>query len=330
MSNSSPSARGALQKLRSWRNQKTNVCRLIHGAADGWNGLYVDRLADYLLVQTEHPLTDTQQQTVQTLRQQFKAKGVYHKRLNRQVQKTSKPKASARLIMGIEAPEFFEATEHHLRYRLSFNEGYSTGLFLDMRDNRHRLLSNLIELGFPVFDKGTGAAKVLNTFAYTCSLSVCAARAGAITTSLDLSQKYLEWGRENFRLNKLNPDDHDFIYGDTFDWMKRLAKRGEQYDLVILDPPTFSRSKVSGLFQAKRDYGRLAGSASALVRKNGMLLACCNAGSLAPSNFKADIRRGIRDAGRKILQNFQAMQPLDFPVGENEQAYLKAFWLRLN
>ena len=145
-----------------------------------------------------------------------------------------------------------------------------------------------------------------------------------------MSQKYLEWGRENFRLNKLNPDDHDFIYGDTFDWMKRLAKRGEQYDLVILDPPTFSRSKVSGLFQAKRDYGRLAGSASALVRKNGMLLACCNAGSLAPSDFKADVRRGIRDAGRKIVQNFQAMQPLDFPVGENEPAYLKVSWMRLN
>ena len=88
----------------------------------------MDRLADYLLVQTERLLTHIQQQTVQTLRQQFKAKGVYHKRLNRQVQKTSKSKASARLIMGIEAPEF-EATEHHLRYRLSFNEGYSTGLF---------------------------------------------------------------------------------------------------------------------------------------------------------------------------------------------------------
>ena len=198
MSNSSPSARGALQKLRSGATKNERL------PPDPWRSrrlerTVTDRLADYLLVQTEHPLTDTQQQTVQTLRQQFKAKGVYHKRLNRQVQKTSKSKASARLIMGIEAPEFFEATEHHLRYRLSFNEGYSTGLFLDMRDNRHRLLSNLIEPGFPVFDKGTGAAKVLNTFAYTCSLSVCAARAGAITTSLDLSQKYLEWGRENFR-----------------------------------------------------------------------------------------------------------------------------------
>ena len=165
---------------------------------------------------------------------------------------------------------------------------------------------------------------------YTCSLSVCAARAGASTTSLDLSQKYLEWGRENFRLNQLNPDDHDFIYGDTFDWIKRLAKRGELYDLVILDPPTFSRSKVSGIFQAKRDYGRLAKAASALVRKNGMLLACCNAVTLSPSSFKNEVRRGIRDGGRKIVQSFQAMQPADFPASQNEPAYLKVSWLRLN
>ena len=330
MSTPPSSARGALRKLRSGRNQKTNVCRLIHGAADGWAGLYIDRLADYLLVQSERPLTDAQQQTVQGLRSNLKSKGVYHKHLNRQIQNTSKSNASARLIMGLEAPEFFEATEHHLRYRLSFNEGYSTGLFLDMRENRHRLLSNLIEPGFPVFDRGVGAPKILNTFAYTCSLSVCAARAGAITTSLDLSQKYLEWGRENFHLNQLNPDDHDFIYGDTFDWIKRLAKRGEQYDLVILDPPTFSRSKISGLFRAKSDYGRLAKSASALVRKNGMLLACCNAANLSPAEFKADVRRGIRDGGRKIVQHFQAMQPKDFPVDQQEPAYLKAFWLRLN
>ena len=302
----------------------------MHGAADGVSGLYTDRLADYLLVQSEHPLTEAQQKAIQAWRNDLKIKGVYHKRLNRQVQKTTKTNASARLIMGLEAPEFFEAVEHHLRYRLSFSEGYSTGLFLDMRDNRQRLLNNLIEPGFPVFDRGVGAPKVLNTFAYTCSLSVCAARSGAITTSLDLSQKYLEWGRENFRLNQLNPSDHDFIYGDTFDWIKRLAKRGETYDLVILDPPTFSRSKVSGLFQAKRDYRRLAKAATVLVRKNGMLLACCNAATLSPSNFKTDVRRGIRDSGRKIVQSFQAMQPIDFPVTPDEPAYLKAFWLKLN
>ena len=330
MSSLFPTSRGALLKLRSGRNQKTNTYRLIHGAADDRDGLYVDRLADYLLVQSEHPLTEAQQETVQALRGALKSKGVYYKRLNRQVQKTNKTTASARLLMGLEAPEFFNGTEYHLKYRISFNEGYSTGLFLDMRENRGRLLNNLIEPGFTVFERGVGAPKILNTFSYTCSLSVCAARAGASTTSLDLSQKYLEWGRENFRLNQLNPDDHDFIYGDTFDWIKRLAKRGELYDLVILDPPTFSRSKVSGLFQAKRDYGRLAKASSALVRKNGMLLACCNAVTLSPSSFKNEVRRGIRDGGRKIVQSFQAMQPADFPASQNEPAYLKVYWLRLN
>ena len=330
MSSTFPTSKGALLKLRSGRNQKTNTYRLIHGAADDWHGLYIDRLADYLLVQSEHPLTDSQSEKVKALRNALKSKGAYHRRLNRQLQKTNKAKASAHLLMGLEAPKFFEATEHYLKYQLSFNEGYSTGLFLDMRENRSRLLNNLIAPGFPIFTRGVGAPRILNTFAYTCSLSVCAARAGATTTNLDLSQKYLEWGRENFRLNHLNPNDHDFIYGDTFDWIKRLVKRGELYDLVILDPPTFSRSKISGLFQAKRDYGRLAKAASALIRKDGMLLACCNASTLTPSSFKNDVRRGIRDSGRKITKSFQAMQPADFPVSQNEMAYLKVFWLKLN
>ena len=72
-------------------------------------------------------------------------------------------------------------------------------------------------------------------------------------TSLDLSRKYLEWGERNFALNGIDPKAHDFIFGDAFDWMKRLSKKQRFFDVIILDPPTFSQSKESGVFQAEKD-----------------------------------------------------------------------------
>ena len=319
-----------LRKLRQGLDQNTNIYRLIHGSADRWKGLYVDRLGDYLLIQSAQSLTENQKEETQELQHKLKLKGIYFKKLNRQIQKTSIKESTPQLIFGIKAPEFFEALELKVHYKLSFKQGYSTGLFLDMRDNRQRLLTNQIEPGFSIFDRSIGIPSVLNTFSYTCSLSLCAAKTGATTTSIDLSKKYLDWGKENFKLNNLNPKDHNFIYGDTFDWMKRLKKKGILYDLVIIDPPTFSRSKTSGLFQAKKHYEMLANAASKLVINNGILLACCNTSTFSLSNFKSNVRHGVLKGGRKIIQSVHSRQPIDFPSSAEEPAYLKAYWLRLN
>src|SRR5213075_230619 len=108
--------------------------------------------------------------------------------------------------------------------------------------------------------------ELLNTFAYTCGFSVCAAKAGAHTTSVDLSRKYLEWGKRNFALNGLNASHHDFIAGDVFDWLRRLAKKQRQFELIALDPPTFSRSKHHGVFQAEKHFGELVTAALPLLK----------------------------------------------------------------
>ena len=316
--------------MRSGRDPKTNAYRLIHGQADGWKDLYVDRLGDFLLMQSPLPLTELQVDATKKWKNALKIKGVYYKKLNRLVQQSTPTSASPRLIMGLEAPDEFEVMENGLKYRLSLKQGYSSGLFLDMRENRQRILANHIETGFTLFNSTRGNITVLNVFSYTCSFSVCAARMGATTINLDLSRKYLDWGRENFRLNQVNPKDHDFIYGDALEWIKRLAKRGDKYDLLVLDPPTFSRSKQSGVFMAKRDYGNLAKAAAPLVRKGGVLLACCNAAGLGNAKFKEEVRRGIRSCGRKITLSFSAMPPPDFPVTRNEPAHLKVSWLRLD
>jgi len=171
---------------------------------------------------------------------------------------------------------------------------------------------------------------VLNTFAYTCAFSVCAARAGARTTSLDLSKKYLEWGKRNFALNQLDPAAHDFIYGDAFDWMRRLAKKGRSFDLIILDPPTFSQSKEHGAFQAEKDYGRLVAAAVPLLKPNSVLFASTNAARLEPAEFLESVSAAIHAARRKVLQQHYIPQPPDFPIHRDEPAYLKTVWLRVS
>ena len=207
---------------------------------------------------------------------------------------------------------------------MSFTEGYSVGLFLDQRDNRRRFLTGHVAADFPLFNaSGTRKSEILNCFAYTCGFSVCAAKAGARTTSLDLSKKYLEWGRRNFALNGLDPAAHDFIYGDAFDWLRRLAKKGRAFDAVVLDPPTFSQSKEHGAFRAEKDYGKLVTAALPVLKPGGVLLASTNAADWPPENFLADVETAVHAAKRKILQRHYVPQPPDFPVSRAEPAYLK-------
>ncbi|EEF57350.1 pseudouridine synthase [Pedosphaera parvula] len=310
--------------------KETNAWRLIHGASDGWAGWYVERLGDFLLSQSEQPVSAEQKAELQRLMNLYSARGVFHKILNKQVRRTNVQQASPQLVLGDAVPDVFTMQENGLRYELSFNEGYSVGLFLDQRDNRRRIVANHIAAGFPLFPNGAERKEVLNTFAYTCGFSVCAAKVGAKVTSLDLSKKYLEWGKRNFELNQIDPTQHDFIYGDTFDWMKRLGKKGRAYDLIVLDPPTFSQSKEHGAFQAEKDYGELVSAALPILKSQGVLLASTNAARLEPEKFLEMVSAAVLATRRKILQQHYVPQPPDFPVSREEPAYLKTVWLRVS
>jgi 23S rRNA (cytosine1962-C5)-methyltransferase len=312
--------------------ETTNAYRVIHGASDGWPGWYVERLGDFLLSQSEQPLRADQREELARLAKTLSARGAYHKILSRQVRRATVADLSPQLVLGEAAPEWFEILENGVRFEMSFNEGYSIGLFLDQRDNRRRFLSGHIAADFPLYNPRTPDAKpeVLNVFAYTCGFSVGAARAGARTTSLDLSKKYLEWGRRNFTLNGLDPAAHDFIYGDAFDWLRRLEKKGRVFDAVMLDPPTFSQSKEHGVFRAEKDFEKLVAAALPLVKPGGILFAANNAADWPPEEFLADVETAVRQSRRKILQRHYFPQPPDFPVSRGEPAYLKTLWLRIS
>ena len=347
----------------------TNAFRLIHGGSDGWPGWYVEKLGGFLLSQSEVPLNTKQNDELSHLAKKFLSRGAYHKTLSREVRRSTTAEASPQPVAssGVSAERrksdeadesgflpkaatpIFEILENGVRFEMSFNEGYSVGLFLDQRDNRRRLLTGHIAADYPLHvgqtsrlssisseiisgkdgDRRDACPTLLNCFAYTCGFSVCAAKAGARTTSLDLSKKYLEWGKRNFTLNGLDPAAHDFIYGDTFDWLRRLAKKGRVFDVVVLDPPTFSQSKEHGAFRAEKDYGKLVTAALPVLKPGGVLLASTNAADWPPENFLADVEAAVHGAKRKILQRHYVPQPPDFPISRAEPAYLKTVWMRI-
>ncbi len=306
----------------------TNAFRVIHGASDGWLGWYVEQLGLMRLAQSEAILSAEQRQWLESL-----GGSGYQKILSRQVRRATPAETSPQLVCGPVAPERFVIRENGVKFEMSFTEGYSVGLFLDQRDNRRRFLTGHIAADFqlPISNRqiDNGKLEILNTFAYTCGFSVCAAIGGARTTSLDLSKKYLEWGKRNFTLNGLDSAQHDFIYGDTFDWLRRFAKKGRAFDVVVLDPPTFSQSKESGVFRAEKDYGKLVAAALAVLRPGGLLLASTNAAELLPEKFLEQISVAVRGVGRSILQQHYVPQPPDFPISRNEPAYLKTVWVRV-
>jgi 23S rRNA (cytosine1962-C5)-methyltransferase len=308
---------------------ETDAYRLIHGASDGWPGWYVDRLGGFLLSQSETPLGEAQRRHLDLMLGASGPSGAYHKLLDRQVRRSKVAQASPQRLVGSVAPERFPVRENGLSFELSFGEGYSVGLFLDQRDNRRRLLTGHVAAGFPLFAGQAGPRALLNAFAYTCAFSVCAARAGMQTTSLDLSRKYLDWGRRNLALNGLDPAGHDFIFGDAFDWFRRLARKQRRFDVILLDPPTFSQSREAGVFRAEKDYPRLVRAALPLLAPQGVLLASSNAARYAPEDFVREVEGAIRAGGRSILQQHYAPQPPDFPVGRAEPPYLKTLWLRV-
>ncbi|MEP7366477.1 MAG: pseudouridine synthase, partial [Acidobacteriota bacterium] len=180
----------------------TNAFRLIHGAADDRPGCYVDCLGPAVLWQgetvpdesacrevlklAEGKASDQRPSSPQPSPPSGGGEGVatptpqpslYFKVLNRHVRRTSAQETSPRLLSGPAVPERFEILENGIRFELSFAEGYSVGLFLDQRDNRRRFLVNHVAAEFPLFEDGAAGREVLNTFAYTCGFSVCAAKA---------------------------------------------------------------------------------------------------------------------------------------------------------
>lgn len=202
-------------------------------------------------------------------------------------------------------------TERGVRYGIDFDAGYSHGLFIDQRANRTHL-------------RAIAPKRLLNTFAYTCSFSVVGAFCGAQTVSVDLSKKSLDRGRANFELNGLSQEGHRFLADDVLDVLPRLERRGEKFDAIILDPPTFSRGNRGRRWQVEEQIEALLAAALEVAAPKASILVSTNCAKLD--------RRALEAAARFVLKTarrgggLHAEPPLpDFPEGEGA----RTLWLTL-
>jgi len=212
--------------------------------------------------------------------------------------------------------EQVEALELGARFAVRPAAGLSVGLFLDMRDVRTWVRTNTV------------GRSVLNLFSFTCAFGVSAMLGNARrVVNVDVSRPYLEWGQANYRLNDLAADPRDFIYGDAFDWLARFARRGARFDLVIVDPPSFSSTP----FAIGRDYPRLIDAAARVVTRPGILVAATNHAGTSEARFEAWLRAGLETAGRHAEVMARWHEPeTDFPVAPGQTPYLKVRALALD
>jgi 23S rRNA (cytosine1962-C5)-methyltransferase len=190
-------------------------------------------------------------------------------------------------------------TEAGIRYGLDFEAGYSHGLFLDQRANR-ALISTL------------RPKRMLNTFAYTCSFSVVAALTGTETVSVDLSKKSLDRGRENFVLNGIDQTGHRFIADDVLDVLPRLGNRGDRFDAIILDPPTFSRGNKGRRWQVEQHFEDLLHAAIELAMPKCSILLSTNCTTLTPTGLERMARLCAKTKHR-TADYVRSAPLLDFP-----------------
>ena len=193
------------------------------------------------------------------------------------------------------------ALERTLRYGIDFGAGYSVGLFIDQRENRR-------------FVRGIAPRSMLNCFAYTCSFSVAAATVGAKTVSIDLSKKSLLRGRENFALNSLPTNDHRFLADDVMEVLPRMTRKGERFDVIILDPPTFSRSHRGKAFQVEQDFEKLLLAALEVAERDGRILLSTNCSSLREHALEVMARYCLKATRRAGTFHREGHLP-DFPHG---------------
>jgi 23S rRNA (cytosine1962-C5)-methyltransferase len=220
--------------------------------------------------------------------------------------------APAQAVRGTSAPAEIEVREEGVPLLVRLGDGLSTGVFLDQRSNRRR-----------VREMATGKT-LANLFSYTCAFTVAAAVGGARrTVSVDASAAALERGRANLaHAGLLERGEHSFAAADAMSWLTRTARKGEAFDIVVLDPPSYSTTK-KGRFVADRDYVDLAAAAMAVVAPGGTLVACTNHRGISPHKFRRILFDAARAAKRDVTQMRDMPEPPDFPVAPGALGHMK-------
>lgn len=304
-------ARSLLEK-----DEGTTAYRYFNGEGDGVGGLTIDRYADFYVFSWYSLGIYKHREMIIAA---FKAAVPSIDGLYQKIRFEHKNANEKDHIFGKQAPVPLLVTENGIRYAVYLDDGLMTGIFLDQRHIRQSLL-----------EKYAAGNSVLNTFSYTGAFSVAAAMGGAIdTTSVDLAKRSLMKTREQFEVNGINPDDQTIHVMDVFDYIRYALRKALTFDVVILDPPSFARSKKR-TFSVARDYADLLADMIALTNPGGMIIASMNAANVTAEKMEQFIEKAFSAQNCSYTVEESYSLPEDFTVHPQfkQGDYLKVYFLR--
>jgi 23S rRNA (cytosine1962-C5)-methyltransferase len=301
----------------AWEYRKkvidTSSCRLIFGEADFLPGLTIDKFEDYYVIQSLTLGIDKYKAIiVKILVEDFGAKGVYER-----------SDANVRELEGMEQTKGFltapfdtmvQITENNVKYYVDIENGQKTGFFLDQKENRkaiHKICKD---------------SDVLDCFTHTGSFALNAGIAGAKSVlGIDVSQHAVDFATKNAELNKLD-DVVKFECHNAFDILPQWAKDGRKFDVVILDPPAFTKSRDS-IKGAVRGYKEINLRGLKMVNPGGYLVTASCSHFMTPELFRDTISAAAKDAKRILRQVEFRTQAADHPIlwTSDESYYLKFY-----
>ena len=306
----------------AWEYRKktvdTSSCRVIFGEADFLPGLVVDKFSDILVVQSLALGIDRMKETIVELLKEVLAedgiqiRGVYE-RSDAKV-RTQEGMEKVKGFIGEPFDPLVEIVENGVKYQVDVKDGQKTGFFLDQKYNR---------LAIQKLCKG---ARVLDCFTHTGSFALNAGIAGAAeVTGVDASELAVHQAEDNAKLNGLE-DRVKFICEDVFELLPELEKKGEKYDVVILDPPAFTKSRNS-IKNAVRGYREINLRAMKLVKDRGFLATCSCSHFMDYELFTQTIGQAARNAHKRLRQVEFRTQAPDHPIlwGAGDSYYLKFY-----
>lgn len=299
--------------LRVPGSTELTAYRVLHGEGDFLPGITVDRYADYLVVHVYSAALEPHLDLLYAaLEEVWQPRGIYLQRRFRP-QSGEGPREPAELVRGALSPVELEVQEGALRFAVDVTAPLGTGLFLDLRQGRQQVSAYARD------------RRVLNLFSYTGAISLAAALGGAReVVSVDLSAKAHARARRNLQLSGLSEGGHEFVTGDALSVMARMEERRQRYDLVIIDPPSFSQARGQTL-SVQRDYEDLVSAALILCAPGALLCCASNSLRFSMTELHEAVGFGASQAQRHVRVVSTAGLPPDFPVpaGFPDGHYLK-------
>ncbi|NOQ30605.1 MAG: RlmI/RlmK family 23S rRNA methyltransferase [Helicobacteraceae bacterium] len=299
-------------------NKETTAFRVFNGEGDGIGGLSIDYFDGYYMITWYSVgIYELKNYILEALKNSVEYKGIYQKK--RFDAKGKYLDDEADFICGEEAPKPILVKENGVNFAIYLDDGAMVGVFLDQRCVRQTLR-----------DKYSKDKTILNTFSYTGAFSVFASLGGAKkTTSVDLAKRSLPKTTEQFKINSINIDEQEIVVDDVFNYFKYAVRNKFLFDVVVLDPPSFARSKKI-TFSASKDYVKLLKEAIQITNENGVIVASTNSANFGMMTFRGFITQAFKELKFKFKIEERFSLPKDFRVNSNfeEANYLKVIFIR--